>query len=608
MVWACFLHFYQPPTQKKYWIDRVTDECYRRIINGLLENPQAKITLNINSILCELWDEHGHHDVLSGLKTLVERGQIELTGSAKYHPLLPKLPKEMVVRQIVLNEITLNKYFGVAGPVLRNSKFKTLNSKQTQNPNDQKSKSFEFENFGNSNLFSTSNLELSASGKPLRGFFPPEMAYNRYLAEIVASLGYEWIITEELSLGKPVEYNRVYTISGVPVKESPLQVGKGDSLSSRELMIFFRDRAFSYKVLAGYLGTEKLFLDDLRNKFPEEQHYNDATFQVNPTSQPHLEGVNNDLSHRSDDKGHFLLTAMDGETFGHHRPGMEKLLFDLFKISSIKMVHISDLPLLFPGRESIETVPSTWALMEHEVEKNLPFARWDDPENEVHRLQWELTNFAMAVVGNSKPKTLSSKQISAQGGSASGGQNSNEKNSRDFGSNNLESFRISDLEFSVSDPNEVGGSDLTQEQKKLLKAQLLLDRALHSDQYWWASAKPWWSIEYIELGAKELLDAIRATGDKEALDQAQDLYYRILETAFEYQRSGKVDEISRKEDETIRMRTDQTLPKMPKEELLKIIATIRKEMLDVVSRLEYERAAQLRDRIRELESYLNPKF
>ena len=56
------------------------------------------------------------------------------------------------------------------------------------------------------------------------------------------------------------------------------------------------------------------------------------------------------------------------------------------------------------------------------------------------------------------------------------------------------------------------------------------------------------------------------------------------------------------------MRTDQTLPKMPKEELLKIIATIRKEMLDVVSRLEYERAAQLRDRIRELESYLNPKF
>ena len=26
----------------------------------------------------------------------------------------------------------------------------------------------------------------------------------------------------------------------------------------------------------------------------------------------------------------YLITAMDGETFGHHRPGLEKLLFDIF--------------------------------------------------------------------------------------------------------------------------------------------------------------------------------------------------------------------------------------------------------------------------------------
>lgn len=441
----------------------MTDECYRRIINGLLENPQAKITLNINSILCELWDKHGHHDVLTGLKTLVGRGQIELTGSAKYHPLLPKLPKEMVVRQIILNEITLNKYFGVVGP----------------------------------------RLKSQDSSPRLCGFFPPEMAYNRYLAEIVAELSYEWIITEELSLDKPVDYSQVYTVKGTKI-----------SGTEKELGIFFRDRGFSYKVLAGYLGTEKLFIDESGIRFSDKS------------------------------REQFLLTAMDGETFGHHRPGMERLLFDLFKISSIKMVHISELLTLFPVRESVETRPSTWALMEHEVEKNLPFARWDDPENEVHKLQWKLTELAIKTIGSDTQPNLES-------------------------------------------------------------AQKLLDRALHSDQYWWASAKPWWSIEYIELGAKELLDAIRATGDKESLSQAQDLYYRILETAFEYQRSGKVDEISRREDETIRMRTDQTLPKMPKEELLKIIATIRKEMIDVVSRQEYERAAQLRDRIKELEGYLS---
>ena len=43
---------------------------------------------------------------------------------------------------------------------------------------------------------------------------------------------------------------------------------------------------------------------------------------------------------------------------------------------------------------------------------------------------------------------------------------------------------------------------------------------------------------------------------------------------------------------------------MPKEELLKIIKTIEEEMLAVASNKEYERAVQLRDRIKELEGYL----
>jgi alpha-amylase/alpha-mannosidase (GH57 family) len=448
MIWANFLHFYQPPTQKKYWVDKVTDECYRRVVAGFLENPKAKLTLNINSVLCELWEKWGHGDVIDGVKKLLERGQVELTGSAKFHPLLPQFPKEIVIRQIKLNDEAHRRFFG-------------------------------------------------KSYQP-RGFFPPEMAYNRYLAQVVSELGFEWIIGEELSLGKPVDYSKIYEVKDIPVAGS-----------SQNLKMFFRDRSFSYKVLAGYLGTGKLFLDELRSRFP-------------------------------DDNSHFLLTAMDGETFGHHRPGMERLLLDLFKLDEIELVHISDLSALFANREVVETVPSTWALMEHEVEKNLPFARWDDPENGVHKLQWELTNLAIEAVKRS---------------------------------NNARSW-------------------------------LLLDSAVHSDQFWWASAKPWWSVEYIERGAKELMEAVKSAGWKEESEKAQALYYKILETAFEYQRSGMVDEISRKEDETIRMRTDQTLPAMPKDELLKIIGTIRKEMLAVAQNSEYERAAQLRDRIKELEGYL----
>ena len=148
MVWANFLHFYQPPTQKKYWVDRVTAESYRPLVQGLLANPNIRLTLNVNTVLCDLWVQYGHQDVIDGIRTLVTRGQVELTGSAKFHPLLPKMPKEEIKRQILLNEEGLQKYFGIGRP---------------------------------------------------NGFFPPEMAYDRYVAEVVAEMGYEWILAEELS-------------------------------------------------------------------------------------------------------------------------------------------------------------------------------------------------------------------------------------------------------------------------------------------------------------------------------------------------------------------------------------------------------------------------
>lgn len=91
MIWANFLHFYQPPTQKEVWVKKIAAESYRRIVQGLLEHPNARLTLNINGILDELLDQHGEHDVLDGIKELLRRGQIELTASAKYHPLLPTL-------------------------------------------------------------------------------------------------------------------------------------------------------------------------------------------------------------------------------------------------------------------------------------------------------------------------------------------------------------------------------------------------------------------------------------------------------------------------------------------------------------------------------------
>lgn len=521
MYWANFLHFYQPPTQKKYWVDRITNEAYRRLVEGLLKTPDAKITLNINSVLTEFWDRYGHEDVIDGLKKLLEREQIELCGSAKFHPLLPKMPRDEIIRQIKLNDETHKKYFGNAY-------------------------------------------------KP-KGFFPPEMAYNKYVGEIVSKLGFKWVVIDEISYSRSegkVDYSKIYKEKGLP------------------LFVFFRDRHVSYRILAGYLGTPKLFLDEVL-EWQEKQG-----------------------------KDSYLLTGMDGETFGHHRPGMDKLFFELYKVELVKSVLISDLCNLFKDRfKEIETLPSTWALMEHELARKVPFARWDDPKNDIHNLQWELTQLAMDTIDSSKYKDIILKKV----------QNSKPKTQRalcpipsegqSLSPKTKKDLKILDMDLTLGDREKLSDGE-----RKWLKARELLDMALHSDQFWWASAKPWWSIEMIERGARELLDAIEAVpgetlrvkgteplGLEGKKKRGKEIYHTILETAFDWQRSGKVEQISRKEDEIIRSRTDEGFHELDPRELDKMIKNIRSEMMDVAKNQEYERASQLRDRIKELESYKKGK-
>lgn len=451
MFWANFLHIYQPPTQKPYWVNRVTQESYCKIFDLLIKNPSAKITMNINSGLLELLEKCGHIKVIEMIKKLVFRDQLELTGSAKYHPLLPFLPEKEIIRQVKLNEKTLVKYFGPKNKL------------------------------------------------KLKGFFPPEMAFSCRLAKIIAALGYKWIIVDELSFprkGPKQKYDTIYQLSGL-----------------KNFSIFFRERKMSWVILSGQIGTGPLLIKSLGERLRKKE---------------------------------YLLTAMDGETFGHHRPGLEMLLFEIYKSKMLKTVKISQLFDLFSKRESIEAISSTWALMEKDLEKKKPFARWDDKDNPIHQAQWQLTKLAIKVLERAPKK----------------------------------------------------GPDYK-------KARQVLDRALHSDQYWWASARPWWSIEMVERGAKELYDAvILAPGiNKRIKDKAKELYYKIVFTAFEWQRSGIVDEFSRREDEEIRQRTDANLPKLPRQEVEKMIKQLEKEMKLVASRQEYERAAQIRDRIKELQRY-----
>ncbi|HCJ52313.1 MAG: hypothetical protein A2898_05365 [Candidatus Kerfeldbacteria bacterium RIFCSPLOWO2_01_FULL_48_11] len=450
MYWANFLHIYQPPTQKAYWIKKIANESYRKLTKGLLAHPRAKLTLNVNAVLTELLEQHGCEDVIRDLRTLAERKQIEFTGSAKYHPFLPLMPEKEIQRQIELNTETNKKYFGDA--------------------------------------FAP------------RGFFPPEMAYADKVAKVARRMGFEWLILDELAYNgtlHAIDWANTYTIKGV-----------------EGMRVYFRERDTSFRILSAEVGMSVF-------------------------SGPMLVRLLGDRVKKHE----YLITAMDGETFGHHRPGLEHLLFDLYEVPDLTPVCISDLPKLFPGTKQVAPRPSSWALMMRDIENNTPYARWDDPDNEIQRMQWRLTNLALQQVEKIKP----------------------------------------------SHP-------------KYKKIRIALDRSLHSDQYWWASAQPWWSIEMIEAGAKELRDVVLASpsATQKDRDAAEKLYRDILYTSFDWQRTGKVDDRSKSSDEDVTQRITKEAMYIPKKEFDGMIQNLTTQMETAAQTKEYERAAQLRDRIGEL--------
>lgn len=163
MIWANLLHVYQPPHWDARVIDRVVRESYRPILAILDRNPRVRITLNMNGSLTEQLIRLGYTDIITAIRTLAERGQIEFTGSAKYHPLLPLLPLEEIRRQIRLNTETNRSIFGPAY-------------------------------------------------EP-RGFFPPEMAANLELIGLLHELGYQWVALDEIASVDPTDGSAVVSIS-----------------------------------------------------------------------------------------------------------------------------------------------------------------------------------------------------------------------------------------------------------------------------------------------------------------------------------------------------------------------------------------------------------
>lgn len=398
MKWANFLHIYQPHGQQPDILEAIVAQSYRPLIQGVLDHPEAKLTLNINGSLLELFDRHGYHDLIDMLQTAGRGGQIEFTASAKYHALLPFLSHDEIIRQIQVNNETNSHYLGDAY-------------------------------------------------QP-RGLFLPEMAYEPRVAKVIAETGLEWIILDEIAHeGKvdSVDYTKLYQIEDTRIK------------------VFFRERRMSNLIMSAVVRSkeqlEQAMQDDIKSN-------------------------------------RYIVTGMDGETFGHHRPGLEQLLFEIFGSPELNLVRLSDLLDIYPETVKIQPVASTWASSEEDIRQKIQFLSWSDPSNEIHTMQWQLRDLVLQEFYK-LPKT---------------------------------------------DP-------------AWPRLRHLLDIALASDQFFWASAKPWWSVDQIEEGAYHLLHILESQPDVDptALETARQLYHTINSTALTWKRTGKVVEMQRDQNAVLRI-------------------------------------------------------
>lgn len=198
ITWINILHFYQPPVAENKTIVEAAEKSYKRIIRSLKRNPKIKFTVNIAGCLLERLEISGYHELISDLKKMFESGQIELTGSAAFHPILPLLPEQEIRYNIETNQKILKKYFG--------------------------------ENFKAS------------------GFFLPELACGKNLFKIISSYGYKWIVLDEISAtGKlnQVDFSKLYT-----EKSSGMKI----CFRSRKLSKSYAPKAIFNLINSGFSG------------------------------------------------------------------------------------------------------------------------------------------------------------------------------------------------------------------------------------------------------------------------------------------------------------------------------------------------------------------
>ena len=162
LKWINFLHLYQPVNSDAYKIEEALNLSYRRIFQALEDNRNIKFTVNISGgLISRLADLKEGRKLITKINKLINRGQVELVGSAAYHALLPLISEAEVIDQIKEQELIIKKHFPQA---------------------------------------------------KLKGFFLPEMAFSSKVAKIIKAQSYQWLILDEISYAgkEKINYQETY--------------------------------------------------------------------------------------------------------------------------------------------------------------------------------------------------------------------------------------------------------------------------------------------------------------------------------------------------------------------------------------------------------------
>ncbi|MFH1367457.1 MAG: hypothetical protein ABIH38_05780 [Patescibacteria group bacterium] len=269
-----------------------------------------------------------------------------------------------------------------------------------------------------------------------KGFFAPEMAWGNNLIPVLEKLKVKWVILDEIAYDKK--------IGGVNFE-------RGYKIKDSKIKIIFRNRTVSnfFAFEATYENPGEFFQkikDDGRNS-------------------------------------QILVTGMDGENLGHHRPNTEKLWEYLITRKNIKTVNSEELFQKYHDFEEVSLAASSWSSEVDDFSANITYILWQDPNNPIHQKQWQLVGLVLNLMTRAE----------------------------------------------------------TNKDNNIDQAQKSLDKALASDQFWWASMRPWWSVDIIIRETKELGNvpqALKSLSITE-LKKVSELVEEIITLVHDWQNSGK---------------------------------------------------------------------